>query len=237
MRLKNIFYMSLTAIIFLYACGGSDEGTTPEEPEVILPPTSSNLIFPENNTECNTGEILNDTQSRVNFQWTASENTDTYEINIINLNTNNVQKSTSSSNEAIINLLRGAPYEWYVISKNTGTNVTAESSRFRFYNEGIGVQDYAPFPAVAVKPTRGQSLSSPLDIQLEWNATDIEDEELIYEVYFGTTKTNINLILTTTENNSETLNLETNTTYYWQIKSIDQNNNTSISEIFEFKIL
>ncbi|TKD60458.1 hypothetical protein [Flavobacterium sp. ASW18X] len=236
MKLKNIFFTSLTTFILLYACGGSDGGPTQEEPEVIVPPSPSNLIFPENNTECNTGEILNDTQSRVNFQWTASENTDTYEINIINLNTNNVQKSTSIANQTDVNLLRGVPYEWYVISKANSTNETAESSRFRFYNEGIGVQDYAPFPAVAIKPTRGQTVFTTSDIQLEWSSSDLEDDELTYEVYLGTNPENINLILTTTENTTESINLEENTTYYWRIKTIDQSNNTSISELFEFKI-
>lgn len=237
MKLKNIIHISLITLIFSYACGGSDEGSNPEEPEVILPPASSNLIFPENNTECNTGEILNETQSRVNFQWTASENTDTYELNVINLNTNNVQKSTSITNEAAISVLRGVPFEWYVVSKANGTNETSESTRFRFYNEGIGVQDYAPFPAVAIKPTRGQSLSVSSDIQLEWSSSDLEDDILTHEIYLGTNQNNLNLILTTTENNSESLNLETNTTYFWKVKTIDQSNHTSISELFEFKII
>jgi len=71
----------------MLSCGGGSDDTT-SEPEPVMPPLATTLIFPENNTECNEGEIISDTESRVTFRWNASEFTDSYIVHLTNLNTN-----------------------------------------------------------------------------------------------------------------------------------------------------
>jgi hypothetical protein len=102
----------LLVFSLLLSCGGDsgdgDVNATPE-PEPVPAPSATTLIFPDNNAECNEGEILSDTRSRVLFQWNASQNTDSYQVNLRNLNNNSVALTTSNTNEAAITLLRGVP--------------------------------------------------------------------------------------------------------------------------------
>src|SRR5210317_642570 len=50
---------------------------------VADPPTASALSFPEDDKVCQEGTSVSDTESSVNFQWEASENTTSYDL-IIN---------------------------------------------------------------------------------------------------------------------------------------------------------
>ena len=48
-------------------------------------PLAPNLIFPNNNEACFDGTIVNDTQSSVDFQWSLSDNSVSYEVVVNNL--------------------------------------------------------------------------------------------------------------------------------------------------------
>ena len=56
----------------------------------LLNPRESNLTAPANNKVCETGTSISDTQSNVDFSWSASANTSTYDLKIINLEGNTV---------------------------------------------------------------------------------------------------------------------------------------------------
>lgn len=235
--IKKVFIIVLF-ISFLTACSSSSSGggdDTPPPPPPVASPSVATLIFPEDDTECNTGTVVNDTQSNVTFEWNASENTDSYEINVINLNTGNSFRSNVTTNEATILISRGTPYEWFVISKATGTTDTATSSSWRFYNEGPGVENYAPFPAEAVNPTRGANISPTATITLEWNASDVDDDITSYEVLFGTDIEPSVSLGTVTDSSIADVPISASTTYYWRVITLDSQGNTSTSEIFEFK--
>lgn len=230
-------FLPLLACTILLSCGGgsgSDEPDIPDTPETVTPPGISTLIFPDNNEECTEGEILNDTQSTVIFQWNASTNTSSYEINLTNLNTNSLARIISNTNSAPITLLRGTPYEWFVISKGTGTTEIAQSASWRFYNAGEGILNYAPFPAVALTPQRGSSLSSSGNLTLEWSGSDVDDDIMEYEIFFDTVSPPATSIGVTVESNITT-QVVAATTYYWRVVTKDSSNNTSSSEVFEFK--
>lgn len=222
-------------MFLLMSCGGGDDSGSIPVPMTVEDPKATTLVFPENNTECNEGEIVNENSSRVTFRWNASEDTDSYEVNITNLNSNATFKIASTAAQAEITIERGVPYEWFVISKANGTQVTASSSKFKFYNEGSGVDNYAPFPAEAVSPKRGETIASATSVTLEWTGSDIDDDIAAYEVLFGTNTKPTDAIGNT---NDETVNatVSPGQIYYWQIISTDSQNNSSTSEIFEFKV-
>ena len=234
MKLK---YLSILVLGFaIMSCGGGDSGNDPDpQPDPVPDPVAATLVFPANNTECNEGDIVSDTQSRVTFQWNAAQNTDSYEVNIRNLNTNNTSKSNSSTNSADITIERGVPYEWFVVSKANGTTVTANSDTWKFYNQGPGIENYAPFPAEAVSPGRGASISANGPLTLEWSGSDVDNDLVEFDVYFGTDSDPSNLFETTSESTSE-VTVTSGETYYWRIISRDSQNNTSQSEIFEFLV-
>ena len=237
MRLKRVLVYS--TVLLVISCGGGDGGDggnpNPQPPE-IQAPSAATLVFPEDNTECNISEVLSDTQSVVPFEWNASENTDSYRINITNLNTNVlVISNTVPSPEAMITLERGTPYAWFVVSQANGTNETATSATFRFFNEGPGIENYAPFPAEAVSPARGSTIATTNMVGLEWSASDIDNDALSFTVLFDTNENPTTEVGTLTET---TLEVATSpgTTYFWRVITMDSANNSSQSEVFQFRV-
>ena len=229
--------LSVLTLFLLTACGGNSSSTDDAPPPVVAAPSAATLVFPEDNTECNEGVIseTDETKSAVTFQWNASENTDTYEVNLRNINTNTTTKTNSSSEGATITIDRGTPYEWFVISKANGTNETASSAKAKFYNQGPGIENYAPFPAEAINPARGSTIASAATVNLQWATSDIDDDIVGYAVFFGTETDPTTEIGTTEESNLNTA-IASGETYYWRIVTTDSQNNTSTSEIFEFAV-
>ncbi|MFC2148549.1 hypothetical protein ACFLR9_08285 [Bacteroidota bacterium] len=237
MKIASKVYSVLTLFLLL-ACGEieSISDDTPPPPAVAAP-SAATLVFPADNTECNEGVIssIDETKSAVTFQWNASENTDTYEVNLRNINTNTSTKSNSTTNDATITIDRGTPYEWFVVSKANGTNETASSVKAKFYNQGPGIENYAPFPAEAINPARGATIASATSVNLQWAASDIDDDIVGYTVFFGT-NTNPTAELGTTEESNLNAPITSGTKYYWSVITTDSQNNSSTSEVFEFTV-
>lgn len=236
----SLYKYSVILILFsvlILACGGGDSGGDDDTPPTptIPSPSATSLVFPENNTECNEGVVINNTQSTVTFRWNASQNTDTYEVNVRNLNTNNTSKTNSNKTDADITINRGVPYEWFVISKASGTNETAQSPTFRFYNQGPGIENYAPFPAEAVTPERGSTISATGTINLQWSSSDIDNDIIEFDVLFGTNSNPTTVLGSTTTNQIEA-NISSGQVYYWRVISKDGAGNNSTSEVFEFRV-
>ncbi|MEO0572732.1 MAG: hypothetical protein AAF039_13580 [Bacteroidota bacterium] len=247
MKRKYFLPILLISVFVIAACsgsdsGGNDDGPTPpptggndDDPMVVPDPASANLIFPEDDTECNEGEPLSETESTVTFRWNMSANTDSYTVSLTNLSNGQSFNTVANANEAPITILRGTPYEWSVTSRANGTNVTAQSAVFRFYNEGPGVENYAPFPAEAINPTRGSTLSSNTSsVLLEWSASDVDGDIENYQVFFGVQGNSVSL--GTTLDTSMEVNVTAGTTYEWSIVVIDSQENTSTSETFLFRV-
>ncbi|AUP78519.1 fibronectin type III domain-containing protein [Flavivirga eckloniae] len=235
--MKLIYKSSLIIGLFfiISSCGGgSDSDIDPGPDNTNLTPQAADLVFPENNTECNEGVTVSETTSRVTFKWSDAENTDSYEVNIKNLNTNTSTKVISDTNQADIVIDRGTPYQWFVISSSESSNIKARSPIAKFYNQGEGVKNYAPFPADVVIPERGASITGVSTVRLEWEGSDVDNDIKEYEIFIGTDKASLASIGKTGEtfmNTDVTAN-----TYYWQVATHDDADNSSESEIFEFKI-
>ncbi|MDT0622487.1 hypothetical protein [Croceitalea vernalis] len=249
MKLNTIRYISiLTAVIFMVGCSSSSSGDdTPTPPptgggddEPVIPaPSAATLIFPEDNTECNTGivDVNDENLSEVTFEWNASQNTDRYTVTITNLNTNSATFVNSDTNEATATIQRGVPYSWFITSRADGTRDTADSGTFRFYNEGPGVENYAPFPAEAIAPARGVNLPmSTTAVNLEWSGSDVDNDIASYEVFFGTEAEPTTSIGSVTETTIADVTVVSGATYYWIVVTTDSAGNTSTSEVFEFRI-
>lgn len=236
--------MFLFTMLLMSCSGGSDNGAgTPpttgggdDDPIAVPNPVAAILIFPENNTECTEGTPVSDTESDVNFQWNASENTDTYSITLTNLNTNESFTSDQGATERVIRLKRGTPYEWSVTSKADDTNTSATSEKWRFYNEGPGLQSYAPFPAEAIRPSVGATLATTQTITLEWSATDIDNDLEEYEVFLGTSENGMASLGVLATNSLGDISVIPGSTYFWQVKATDNRGNSSYSAVFDFTI-
>lgn len=233
--LTHILLLILISGITSSCSSGSDGGIVDEGSETPRPEAVS-LVFPLQNAECNQGVILSDTQSRVTFEWNTSKNTDKYSISLTNLNSNALESFSTTANETEldITLSRGVPYSWKVISKSNGTSQTAQSDDWNFFNAGLGIQNYAPFPAALISPQMGLTVTSST-ITLEWNGSDADNDIKEFEIYFGTENPPSTLLNTSTGTQLGNVQLEANTVYYWQVVTIDQHDNSTESQVFEFK--
>lgn len=206
-------------------CGGDDDKS----------PAAITLIFPEKDKECTEGVAENAFESTITFRWDTAENNDLYEVNVRDLNSNFTRKTESQINEVDITLERGVAYEWFVVSKSNETNETKTSEKWKFYNEGLGTENYAPFPADSNLPANNTVLSSAGLVSLSWNGADIDNDILEYEVFFGTS-TNPTTSIGTTQQTTIDTNIASGTSYYWNVKTNDQQGNSSISKVFNFSV-
>lgn len=226
-KTKNIIFVFIIGIVI--SC--SKEGG---EPVSGMPPSSATLIFPDNNTECNEGTIISDNSSRVVFRWTASANTDSYTLNIKNLETSMSSSLNTISNEFAVPILRGAPYSWSVISKSNGNSQTAESEVWKFYNAGLPQESHPPFPAEAINPAMGSNTVSGT-ITLEWQGSDVDNDIASYDILLDTVNPPITLAGNSTTN-SMNVDVDSGNIYYWKVITTDVVGNASDSEIFQFVV-
>lgn len=230
----SITLIGLFFLVLLTSCGGSDSGSsTPANSS----PSKSVLIAPANNTTCETGTTNSTTQSTVSFSWNIASNTETYDLKIVNLNTQEVNSQTGiTTTTKEVSLSRGVPYSWTITSKNKGTTTTV-SETWKFYLAGNGVTNYAPFPASALSPLQG-GVVTPTNgkLTLRWETSDVEGSALTYTLYFDTIDgkqspldTNKNL-----STNSKEVSVNPNTVYYWRVATSD-GNNIATSIVYSFK--
>jgi hypothetical protein len=199
-------------------------------------PSATSLIFPDNNQECNQGIDVSGTNlSTVTFRWTASTKTDSYDIRLKNLNTQNITSHSSLTTELPINIEKGTPYSWYVISKNIEVLETAESQTWKFYNAGDPIASYTPFPADLISPSMASSLTGVSSQNLSWSGSDIDNDIVSYDVYFDTINPPIIFDGNTSGSNID-VTVAAGNTYYWRIVTKDSQGNSSQSEIFEFRV-
>lgn len=237
--------MIFVATTYIVGCS-SDSDIQDSEPEThpekeieepIPTPSAAQLIFPLDNTECIEGEIENDQFSKVKFEWSTSENTDSYNLGIRNLKTNRTTQEKTTENSLIISISRGTPYEWYVISTAEGTNETSLSERWQFYNAGSGEVLYAPNPAKLVYPEdKSIKVYSQDDTRLRWKGYDLDGDILEYEVYFGIeNQPTVPIAVISDTIYERMLNKEDiGKTFYWKIRTIDSHGNSSMSQINSF---
>jgi len=203
------------------------------------PPEIATLVFPNKNSVCTTGRSLSQTTSEVEFRWMASDYTESYELRVTNLNTNNTQTISTAAISAKLPIAKGEPFSWFVRSLNSKVTESAFSETWRFYNAGFQTT-YAPFPAEVIEPKNGASVFKDInnEVTLEWNGADVENDIDGYELYFSTSSPPESLIASpSSDQNSEKVSVISNTTYYWKVITKDSEGNSSDSGFFVFKIL
>ena len=230
-KVKYITPIYLFLIVIVASCSSDDGG---EEINSVDPPTAVTLIFPEDNTECNEGVIISDSETDVLFQWQDVTNASSYILKVKNLNDGTSRNISTLSSEFLLRILRGTPYSWSVKSLASGTTETTESEVWKFYNSGIPQESHPPFPAEAISPLSGASVNEG-DISLQWQATDVDNDIVSYSVYLDSVNPPVAEI-GSTSNTTINSTVTSGQVYYWKIVTTDQIGNTSDSQIFEFGV-
>jgi len=226
--MRRLFILTLLTYT-LSSCGGGNEAPPA--------PTAATLSSPVNNEACTTGTVISETESRITFSWLAGTNADSYELVVTNLLNQTQQIQAAISTTAELTLKRNTPYSWYVLSKSSKNPTTANSTTWKFYNAGPASSTYPPYPAEIVSPTLGQNLTPTNGkINLQWRGSDADNDIINYDIYLGTSGTNLTLIKSQhTTSTLADVAVNANTTYYWKVITRDAKGNTSDSGLFEFR--
>lgn len=201
-------------------------------------PLQAMLVSPGANEACTEVVIVSPAFNAVTLKWEASANTDSYEVVIKNLLTQALTTQTSVSTQAVINLASNTPFSWYVVSKSGASTKTTNSETRKFYNPGQAAAFYAPFPPERLIPAMRQTVV-PVNgtVSLAWSAEDADGDLAGYDVYLGTSGTNILLLQTNiTAKKLDGVVVTANTTYYWKVVAKDAKANTAESAVYIFKV-
>ena len=245
MKNNLLKYFSFLFTLTLISCGGGggDDGGANNGGggggPVVNPPGKSTLTAPANNKTCETGTSISATQSQVTFTWTASSDTNTYDLKITNLNTSVVINRTAlTSTSTKVTLDKGVPYSWNITSKSTASTTTTASDTWKFYLLGPGIVNYAPFPADLKTPASGSTVTRDGDgkVTFTWDGSDPDGDSLNYTLYVDATDGKQTPPTAQTDLTVKTLAvaLDAATTYYWRVKTSD-GTNSSYSIVYSFK--
>lgn len=197
----------------------------------------ANLISPSKNELCTSGTNVSSNQSIVFFKWNSADKADKYELHLKNLITAQTDLYSVKKNELSITLNRSTPYSWYVVSISDKVSDKTTSDVWRFYNSGLGVVSYAPFPAEILSPGMAQMISSSSGkVTLDWNGSDVDADISSYDVYFGKSPSPSVFKSNVKESVLNDVDVEHNTTYYWKIITRDQQGNLSDSGVYQFNV-
>ena len=203
----------------------------------VSSPDKVTLTAPVSNSTCTTGRVISTTQSAVLFTWAAAANSDSYDLIIKNLLTGVSTTQTTTAIQLEVTLSRNTPYSWYVVSKSSKTTATSQSSLFKFYNSGAAATFYAPFPADITSPTFAQTLNPTAGkVTLNWVGVDVDNDIVGYDIYVGTSLTNIAIVKTNLTTSTFDYSVNSGTTYYWVVVTKDSQSNTSTSGIYQFYV-
>jgi hypothetical protein len=238
------YFSFLVVYVFISCGGGADDagggsGGGGGGGNVSTPPGKSTLLAPANNKACETGISVSETQSEVAFSWSASAKTSFYDLTITNLNTNTITNKTGiTSTSTKSNLDKGIPYSWYITSKNNTSSSNTKSDTWKFYLEGPGIVNYAPFPAEIKEPNESLLvLGIEGVVKFIWEGSDPDaDDTLTYTLFLDkvdgkqtppSSQTNLTL-------DSLSVVLDKGATYFCRVKTSD-GTNSSYSTIYSFK--
>lgn len=213
------------------SCGG-DGDDPPPAPENKAPSTPVQ-VYPANNDLC--------IDNAVNFQWNASTDPNTgdaisYIVDVSKSSSFStiIATKTVSTLSTSISLEKGVAFYWRITAKDNKGLSSPVSTANGFYTEGIGVSNYVPFSPVLAAPGLGDTVQSGT-ANLQWNASDVDNDALTYDVYFG--KTNPPSIATSnlTTKSYTTATLDASSTYYWKIVVKDGKGGQTIGQVWNFK--
>ena len=203
------------------------------------PPDKALLTAPANNEECSPIASSSGANNTVRFTWQAADNTDSYQLHIRNLITNNAITRNLEVTSENVSLPKGTPFSWFVITENQQTADKVMSDTWRFYNPGSETA-HVPFPAEIISPRPGASVVRDVnnEILLEWEGSDIDNDIESYEIYFSTENPPETLIETLNANaGSQRVSVDADTIYYWRIVTTDAEGNTSDTGTLDFRVL
>ncbi len=229
--MKTIKIIALTfSITLLFSCGGGgDDSPLPEENKA--PGKVEILTYPTNNLLC--------IDNTLDFQWGASTDPNgdavTYTLEIATKSDfSDAETHSSTVTTKTVTLEKGKAYYWRVQAKDGKDLVSDYSSMYQFYTESIGEINHLPFSPELIAPENDSSTSNA-SIDLKWNASDVDDDTLTYDVYFDIVNPPVAKVGDNQSEKQRNVSLSAATTYYWRVIVKDGNGGESIGQVWRFE--
>lgn len=230
--MKIIKYILLLCAI-IWSCGGDNDGNEIPIPNPVnKAPSVPLLIFPSNNLLC--------IENVLNFNWNSSIDPDgdslSYQFQVAKDNsfTQIVYSISSYNTEQTVSLNKGFSYYWRVKSIDSKNLASSFSTVFSFYTDGVGEINHLPFSPNLVTPELNSVKTGTTTI-LEWTANDVDNDQLLFDVFFGTTYPPSLKIAENQESNTINVTIELLKNYYWKVIVKDNNGGEAIGQIWNFK--
>lgn len=231
--MKKIAYLYLVIALTMMSCSGGGSGDDSQIIEdVNTAPTIPNLVYPLNNTVCIDNNIV--------FQWTESTDAEgnriTYHVEIAENSAFSplLQTETSFGQSKLISLTKGNAYYWRVKAVDSRAEESSYSSVSQFLTEGDGDANHLPFAPNLVAPALNSEIAGT-NTTLSWTATDVDGDDLTFDVYLDTNPNPTTLV---SENQTGTtfnaVNLSTSSTYYFKVMVKDNKGGVSIGQVWSF---
>ena len=237
---STIKYISLLflTLTFIISCDCDCEditaasGTTSDNYNASAAPGAPTLASPTNNKNCEVGTPVDALTSLVTFNWSATPETDTYNLTYTNLANNTTKTKTGiNSNTTKILLFKGNPYAWSVKSINSNSRRNS-SGTWKFYLKGNPVLTKVPLAAVLKTPSTSGGKTT-----LTWTGSDPNVGDILtYSLYLDKVDGKQSPVSTGLTSASKEVTLDSGVTYYWRIKTTDQTNNSSFSIVKTFTL-
>ncbi|WP_224490087.1 DUF5018 domain-containing protein [Robertkochia flava] len=223
--MKKVQILAVLGLLLL-SCSKKDDTETARK----TTPVAVNLEFPLNNAVCIEGQETSNGNLLVSFGWRDAEH-DYYEVEITNLETEQTFKSSVTTNSFKTELSRNTPFSWKVISRVNDREDKAESDLWKFYTSGEGISNYAPFPAELTAPEDRTVLEkTQLTVDFSWEASDIDDNTLEYDLYLGKNNPPLEVVASGLESPVYSLTLSEGNNLYWRVLTRDGAGNESFSK-------
>lgn len=215
-------------LILICSCGIDSDVT-----EQFYNENAIELIFPENNSELVLGDSISNYQNKVTFKWNDTILAPKYVLSITNLNTSRNDLFESTNQELTVTLESRTRYSWFV----TIPNSKYYSKIWSFDYLGANDDSPYPFPAEAISPASGSSISSTSTlVNLRWKAEDPNNDISGFDIYFGEEKNPPLLFSDIEVKYANDIPVEQGKIYYWKIITKDNLGNQSTSELFNFSV-
>ncbi len=229
--MKNInLYILLLSSLFLFSCGGSDDGGAGPSSSNVAP-TVPKLVFPTNNLVC--------TNFNLEFDWDAATDSNgdaiSYTVDISESETFSTLLFTTTTIETVntVTLEKGTTYFWRVKASDSEGNESIYSDTQTFFTEPDAAVNTVPNAPSVVVPTLGERVSGS-SITLDWGASDVDQDPLLYDLYFGDTNPPV-LISENITVSTFDVSVSANTTYYWRVVVKDSHQSATIGQVWNFR--
>ena len=131
------------------------------------------------------------------------------------------------------NLPKGKTFYWRVKAIDSKEAESSYTKASRFFTERDAEVNQVPNQPTIITPANNIVISKS-SVSIQWQATDPDNDVILYDMYFGTDPEALPLIIESASQNNYLATLQPKTKYYWKIVVKDHKGGVTIGNIWSF---